>query len=58
MTFTISQIIISILTGINLFIGGMFVGYYMSIKEKQHAMRLLLNKVTIKDNEISIDIKI
>ena len=31
---------------------------YMSIKEKQHAMRLLLNKVTIKDNEISIDIKI
>ena len=31
---------------------------YMSIKEKQHVMRLLLNKVTIKDNEISIDIKI
>ena len=31
---------------------------YMSIKEKQHAMRLLLNKVTINDNEISIDIKI
>ena len=31
---------------------------YMSIKEKQHATRLLLNKVTIKDNEISIDIKI
>lgn len=34
MTFTISQIIISILTGINLFIGGMFVGYYISIKNK------------------------